>query len=315
MSRSRHLVDPALAGLLEAWPTVTLTAENLSELRNRDLPLPPVEDCGVDWAEEQVPGPDGAPDVTVRIYTPRDGKGLRGCILHIHGGGFVGGSVREIEFLHRPLAAALDCVIVTVEYRLAPESPFPGAIEDCYSALAWTHRNAAGLGIDPRRIGVMGESAGGGLAAALALLARDRGEFPLAFQHLVYPMLDDRTCVRDEHPFAGEFIWHPTNNAFGWSALLGHEPGRDDVSPYAAPARATDLSELPPSYIATAALDLFVDEDIDYAQQLIRAGVPTEFHIWPGAYHGFDLMPGVAVADAARASSEAALRRFLEKQP
>ncbi|MGZ4509866.1 MAG: alpha/beta hydrolase [Mycobacterium sp.] len=290
MSRSRHLVDPGLAPLLDAWPTVVLTDDNLAELRARDLPFPPAADSGVEWSEQQVPGPDGAPDVTVRVYRPREGTQPRGCIFHIHGGGFIGGAVREVEFLHRPLAAALDCVIVTVEYRLAPETRFPGAIEDCYAALAWTFANADELGIDPERIGVSGESAGGGLAAALALLARDRGQYQLAFQHLIYPMLDDRTCAVDPHPFAGEFIWPSHNNTFGWRALLGHEPGGEGVSAYAAAARAEDLSRLPPTFIATAALDLFVDEDMSYAQRLIRAGVPTELHVWPGAFHGFDLI-------------------------
>ena len=310
MSRSRHLVDPELGPLLEAFPTVTITDESLADLRSRDLPLPPVEDGGVDWVERTIDGPDVP--VAVRIYTPRDVAGPLGCIFHVHGGGYVGGSVAEVEFLHRPLAGELKCVIVSVDYRLAPETSFPGNVEDCYAALAWTFANAAELGIDAERIGVMGESAGGGLAAALALLARDRGEHKLAFQHLIYPMLDDRTCVREPHPYAGEFIWHPTNNAFGWRALLGAEPGGDGVSPYAAPARATDLSGLPPTFIGTAALDLFVDEDIDYGQRLIRAGVPTELHVWPGAFHGVDLLPGPAVSDSARRASVDALRRFLK---
>ena len=311
MSRSRHLVDPQLASLLDAWPTVLVTHDNLAELRGRQLPIQAADDCGVDWSERFVPGPSDAPDVLVRIYRPRTGQTQRGCIFHIHGGGYVGGSIKELEALHRPLAAALDCVIVTTEYRLAPETPFPGAIEDCYAALAWTFANIAELGIDKARIGVMGESAGGGLAAALALMARDRCTYHLAFQHLIYPMIDDRTCMQKPHPFAGEFIWPPENNAFGWTALLGHEPGRDGVSAYAAAARAKCVGKLPPTFISTGALDLFVDEDIAYAQRLIRAGVPTELHVWPGAFHGFDLVPGAAVSEAAQAASLAALRRFL----
>ena len=312
MSRSRHLVDPGLAPMLEVWPTIDLNADNLAAMRSRELSLPPVEDSGVDWHERTVPGPAGAPDVMLRIYRPRAETGPRGCIFHIHGGGYVGGSVKEMEFLHRPLAAALDCVIVTVEYRLAPETIFPGAVEDSYAALGWTFANAAEIGVDRSRIGVMGESAGGGFAAALALLTRDRGEYALAFQHLIYPMLDDRTCVREPNPFAGDFVWTPASNAFGWTSLLGHPPGQDDVSPYAAPARAEDLSGLPPTYISTGALDLFVDEDIEYARRLIRAGAPTELHVWPGGFHGFDIMPGVEVSEAARAASHAALRRFLK---
>lgn len=258
-----------------------------------------------------MPGPAGAPEVAVRIYRPRAGDHRRGCIFHIHGGGYVGGAYREMEAIHAPLAATLDCVIVTVDYRLAPETRFPGAIEDCYAALGWTFAEAEALGIDVTRIGVMGESAGGGLAAALALLARDRGEFALAFEHLIYPMLDDRTCTADPHPIVGEFIWPAENNAFGWGALLGQAPGSEGVSPYAAAARADQLAGLPPTYIATGALDLFVEEDIEYARRLIRAGVPTQLHVWPGAYHGFDLVPGTTVGDAARKASVDALRRFL----
>ena len=308
---SRHLVDPELHPLLAAWPTVRLTDETLAELRARDLPLPPAPDSGVDVTERRIAGPAGAPDIGLRIYRPRDATGSTGCIYHIHGGGYVGGSARELEFVHRPLAGTLGCVIVSVDYRLAPETVFPGAIEDCYAGLRWTVAHADELGIDPARLGVMGESAGGGLAAALALMARDRGEIGLAFQHLTYPMIDDRTCIRPPHPFAGEFIWTPHNNRFGWSALLGHEPGMDAVSPYAAAARADDLSGLPPAFIMTGALDLFVDEDIEYARRLIAAGVPTELHVHSGGFHGFDALPGPAVANRAQAARIDALARAL----
>ena len=309
---SRHLVDPYLVPLLDLFPTVILNSENLAQMRSRDLPLSPIEPNDVSLRIEAVPGPAGAPDVGLHIYTPSALAAPVGCIFHIHGGGYVGGSAREMEFMHRPLAAELNCAIVSVDYRLAPETHFPGAIEDVYAALGWTFANAAALGVDTARIGVMGESAGGGYAAALALLARDRGEYRLAFQHLIYPMLDDRTCVADPHPVAGQFIWPANNNHFGWSALLGHEPGAEGVSPYAAPARAEDLAGLPPAFISTGALDLFVDEDMDYARRLNRAGVATELHVYPGAFHGFDLMPGSEIAEAARRDSRAALRRFLK---
>ena len=306
---TRHLVDPELVPLLDLYPTVTITSENLQELRDRQVPLPGVEHSGVDWHEQVIEGPETP--LRIRIYRPREARGELGCIFHIHGGGFVGGNLAEVEFLHRPLAAELRCMIVTVDYRLAPETSFPGNIEDCYSALAWTFANAADLGIDPGRIGLMGESAGGGLAAALALLARDRGEHPIKFQHLVYPMLDDRTCVREQNPYAGEFVWSHANNLFGWTSLLGEKPGGRDVSHFAAPARATDLQGLPPTFIGTAALDLFVDENIDFAARLVRAGVPTELHVWPGAFHGFDLVPGSRVSDGARRTSIDALNAFL----
>ena len=313
MSRSRYLVDPALLPLLDAFPTVTITSDNLAELRARDLPQPPLGDEPVSVEVREIDGPGGP--LPLRIYRPLEAIGLTGCIFHIHGGGYVGGSAKEVEFLHRPLVAQLGCVLVSVDYRLAPEAVFPAAIDDCYAALAWTFGHVEELGVEATRIGVMGESAGGGLAAALALMARDRGEYALAFQHLIYPMLDDRTCVREPHPLTGEFIWHAHNNHFGWSSVLGHEPGPggDGVSCYAAPARAEDLSGLPRTFLSTAALDLFVDEDVDYATRLIRAGVPTELHVWPGAFHGFDLAPGIPVSDAARRASNKALARFLTK--
>jgi triacylglycerol lipase len=311
---TRHLVDPELLPLLDLFPTVELNPANLQQMRARDLPLPPVEPNEVTLRLDAVPGPDGAPDVGVHIYTPAANAEPLGCIFHIHGGGFVGGSARELEFLHRPLCAELNCVIISTDYRLAPETVFPGAIDDIYAALAWTFAHAADLGVDPARIGVMGESAGGGYAAALALMARDRGDFRLAFQHLIYPMLDDRTCVGEPPGVAGQFVWPASSNHFGWSSLLGHAPGIDGVSPYAAPGRAVDLAGLPPAFISTGALDLFVDEDIDYARRLNRAGVATELHVYPGAFHGFDLVPDAAIAIAARRDSRAALRRFLERK-
>jgi acetyl esterase/lipase len=309
---SLHLVDPELRPLLDIFPTQRLTAEGLAESRARMLPFTVEDDGSVDLQRVSVPGPAGAPDIGLHIYRPRDARGVLPCIYHIHGGGYVIGAAEDMEFRHRPLVAELGCALVSVDYRLAPETRFPGAIEDCYAGLGWTIAHARELGIDPARLGVMGESAGGGLAAALALLVRDRGEYQLAFQHLIYPMLDDRTCTSpDPHAFAGEFVWHAHNNHFGWSALLGCEPGNEGVSPYAAAARAESLAGLPPAYIATGALDLFLDEDMDYARRLMRAGVPTELHVYPGAYHGFDMMDAASVARAAMRDSRAALSRFL----
>ncbi|HYD12905.1 MAG TPA: alpha/beta hydrolase [Allosphingosinicella sp.] len=308
---SQHLVDPELAPFLDLFPSVLLSHDNLEEVRNRVLPLPPIEESGVDLERIAVPGPAGAPEIMLHVYRPREAARPMPCIYHMHGGGYVLGAARDMEPVHRPLAAKLGCAIVSVDYRLAPEAPFPGPLEDCYAGLAWTFANAEALGVDPGRIGVMGESAGGGLAAALALLARDRGEYRLAFQQLIYPMLDDRTCTSEPHPFAGEFLWHPHNNRFGWSSLLGQAPGGEGVSPYAAAARATDLAGLPPAFIGTGALDLFLEEDVDYARRLVRAGVPTELHVYPGAFHAFDMMAGAAVAEQARRDSHAALARFL----
>ncbi len=307
-----HLVDPELRPILDLFPTAKLTPETLPAARARVLPIPPYEGPEVAVELVEAPGPQGAPPVPLHLYRPAEAKRPMPCIYHIHGGGYVMGSAASLKPLHQRLASSLRCAIVSVDYRLAPETVFPGAVEDCYAGLAWARANASTLGLDAARIGVMGESAGGGLAAALALLARDRGNHRLSFQHLIYPMLDDRTCtLNDPHPFAGEFIWPPANNWFGWASLLGHEPGREGVSPYAAPARASDLSRLPPTFIGTAALDLFVEENLDYARRLMRAGVPVELHVYPGAFHGFNLMPAARTAEAARRDSLEALRRAL----
>lgn len=308
--QSKHLVDGELVAMLEAWPDTPFSLETLPAIRaNMRFPFSPELNPDAEVWRETVPG---TPPVEVLVCRPKTARSDRGGILHIHGGGFVLGSTTMSEPVARNTAVELDCVIVSVEYRLAPETRFPGALEDCYAALGWMMTNARALGVDPKRIGVMGESAGGGHAAALALYTRDRGEHTLAFQHLFYPMLDDRTCVaKDPHPFTGAFVWTAEKNRFGWAALLGVEPGADGVSRYASPARADNLVGLPPTYIATGALDLFLEEDMEYARRLLRAGVPTELHIYPGAYHGFDFVANSAVAKASRRDRIAALAKAL----
>jgi len=308
------LVDPELLPLLEIFPTIRLTPEALLVFRAdaSRMPIPPVgpEAATVEMTRRKIPGPEGSPDVEVLIYRPPNNTGVLPCILHIHGGGYVLGSASAKEAAHRTQALTLNCIIVTVDYRLAPETVFPGAVEDCYAALRWVFTEGAGIGIDLARTGVSGESAGGGLAASLALLARDREEFALAFQHLICPMIDDRTCISaDPHPYTGQFIWTLASNHFGWAAILDCEPGSERVSPYAAAARAEDLSGLPPTFISTGALDLFLEENLEYARRLLRAGVPTELHVYPGAYHGFELSPDADVAKQSRRDSFAALAK------
>ena len=313
-ARTRHLVDPELVGLLDTMPSVELSAETLPLMRAAPMvfPVSPEDVARTEKSTHAAPGRDGAPDVPVIVYRPVGAEGVLPCILHIHGGGYVLGSAAAGEAAHRPLAADLGCCIVTVDYRLAPETPHPGPVEDCYAALAWVTANADALKIDPARIGVMGESAGGGLAAGLALLARDRGEYKLAFQHLIYPMIDDRTVtLADPHPHVGEFVWTPQRNHFGWRSLLGAEPGAEGLSPYAAAARALDLSGLPPTYIATGALDLFLEEDLEYARRLTRGGVPLELHVYSGAYHGFQWERTAEVTRQADRDSRAALAKAL----
>ena len=309
---SRHLIDPELLPLIDAFPPIELSHETLAAFRDMVVPQPEPSAAAqnVEVSYRSIPGAAGDPPVRVALYRPPATNGS--AIVHIHGGGYVGGSAEMTQARQLEMAAALHCLMVSVDYRLAPETPHPGPVEDCYAALAWTARSASELGIDAARIAIKGESAGGGLAAALALLARDRGEFRPVLQHLTYPMLDDRTATtRAAAPFAGEFLWTAPHNLFGWTALLGRAPGGDDVSAYAAPARAEDFVGLAPAYIMTGALDLFAEESLDYARRLLAAGVPTEFHVYPGGFHGFDLVPAAQIAIAARASGLAALARAL----
>ena len=312
---SRSLVDPELLGLLELWPQVTLDESVLPLLRDATR-LPVGEIVHPERVTRQrltAPGRDGAPDVPLIHYRPAGHEGVAlPCLYHIHGGGYVGGTAATLEPIHRLLVETIACALVTVDYRLAPETPFPGPLEDCYAGLDWVFGHADELGIDAGRIGIGGESAGGGLAAALALLTRDRGEFAPAFQHLVYPMIDDRTCIAaDPHPHSGQFVWNAASNAFGWRAYLGKAPGSDDIPAYAAAARAQDLAGLPPTFLCTGALDLFVDEDMRYASRLIRAGVPTELHVYPGGFHGFDIDQTADVSRRLRRDSWDFLKRHL----
>jgi acetyl esterase/lipase len=237
--------------------------------------------------DRSIPGPGG--DLPVRIHRTGAVAGTLPALVWIHGGGMVMGDLEMSDLGCDAYAEAVGCVVVSVDYRLAPEHPHPAPVEDCYAALAWAAANADELGIDPARIAVGGSSAGGGLAAGTVLLARDRGGPAVAFQLLIYPMLDDRELTPSSTEFPGIPSWSTESNRWGWFHLLAGRAGADDVDHYAAPARAADLSGLPPALIQVGELEVFRDEDIDYAARLLRAGVPTELHVYPGAYHGWDL--------------------------
>lgn len=311
--RSAHLVDPDVKAYTDTLQEVALNDETLPVIREehramaRTVEVP--ADLPVEIAERHIPGPADAPDVRVLVFTPREAPAPRPAYLHIHGGGMVLGLADGSNLTNAALAVDLGCTVVSVDYRLAPETPHPGPIEDCYAALKWLHSQADELGIDTKRIAIGGESAGGGLAASLAILARDRAEIPVIFQRLWAPMLDDRTSVNAPHPYTGEYLWNREQNHYGWRALLGHEPGQEGVSPYAAAARATDLSGLPPAFISVGALDLFLDESMDYAKRLIRAGVPTELHVYPGYHHGSTGVPEARSVQAEVQARHEALRR------
>jgi acetyl esterase/lipase len=249
--------------------------------------------------------------LSVRVYTPVGAATTRPGVLYIHGGGFCFGSV---EFEHAGAVAAAhaaDAVVVSVEYRLAPEHPFPAGLEDCYAALAWLASEAPALGVDAERIGVMGQSAGGGLAAGLALLARDRGGPRLCFQLLGIPELDHRLETPSMREFVDTPLWNRPNAIMSWRHYLGEQSG--EVSPYASPAVAKDLRGLPPAYVSTMEFDPLRDEGIEYALRLLQAGVPVELHQYPGTFHGSGLVVGAAVSRRAQAEWLDALARGLRR--
>lgn len=313
---SRHLVDPELAVGRESHLPETLDAESLTRFRSMlvamvaAIPKPTsdaMQQVRVD--DRRIPGVDGAPDVRVLIYAPGDrGEDLLPAILHIHGGGFVSGSADMSDPNSRSYAADMNCVVVSVDYRLAPETAYPGPLDDCYAALLWLHGAAGELGVDRDRIVIAGESAGAGLVASLCLLARDRGEVRPNFQYLAEPMLDHRSPDSD-HPHVGHLGWTREHNRFGWSAMLGDSADRP-VSPYGSPALADDLSGLPSTFIHIGAIDLFLEESLDYARRLTRAGVSVELHVWPGAYHAFGAIDA-HVSREARRVARTAIHRAL----
>ncbi|MBT2225083.1 alpha/beta hydrolase [Nonomuraea sp. NEAU-A123] len=262
--------------------------------------------------ERTVPGPQDAPDVSLLICRPTAAAVPVPVIYHIHGGGMVMGDNRSQVPEMLDLAQEVGAAVVSVEYRLAPETPHPGPVEDCYAGLAWTVEHAEELGFDPERIIVAGGSAGGGLAAALALMARDRGGPALFAQMLMYPMIDDRNDTLSARQLAGLGTFDQASNQGGWTALLGDARGTDDVSPYAAPAREADLSGLPPAFIDVGSAETFRDEDVTYASRIWQVGGIAELHVWPGGFHGSDLLvPQAVLSQNAREARARWLRRIL----
>ncbi len=302
---TKRTYDPELAPLLAALPTVQdfSSTEKIRAVRDmRSMLLPPPPDrADVLKADQTVPGPAGAPDVPVRIYTPRAAASApRGCVFEIHGGGFMLGNIAMMDPWCQRVAAEIDAVVVSVEYRLAPEHPFPAGVDDCYAALGWTAKHAQELGIDPARIAIAGQSAGGGIAAGTALMARDQGFPALCFQLLEIPELDDRLDTPSMLAFQDTPLWNRPNAVWSWRHYLGANPS-GEVSAYAAPARAKDLTGLPPAYVSTMEFDPLRDEGILYALRLLQAGVSVELHSVPGTFHGSGMVP---TADVSRRNAQ-----------
>lgn len=285
------LLDDEVAAGLAAMPPLEFTPEAVAMIRESGLMAPPQLSDAVERTDHVV---SEDPHVVVRVHRATQQTGELPCVYSIHGGGYIIGSYEMDDAKFDAWCASMPCVGVSVEYRLAPETSYPGPLEDCYAGLAWTYEHAAELGIDRERIGITGVSAGGGLAAALALLARDRGEIPIAWQLLECPMLDDRQITSSSR-LDGLPIWSRDANTYGWQSYLGDRYGTDDVPYTAAPARATDLTGLPPAMVIVGGADGFRDEDIDYGLRLNQAGVPTAIHVLPGACHGVQMFPTAAV--------------------
>jgi acetyl esterase/lipase len=304
--------DPEIAAAIAELPISigdllgALSDENLAATRELMGLMPPPElSDAVDRTDYRI-----NENVIVRVHRPADVSGDLPCLFWIHGGGMVLGNYTQEDARFDKWCPELGCVGVAIEHRLAPETKYPGPLEDCYDGLKWVYDHADELHVDVSRIGIGGNSAGGGLAAALALLARDRGEISIKFQALIYPMIDDRqTTISSTW---NDPVWPPSANTYGWRAYLGDEKGSPDLSGYAAAARATDLAGLPPTLISVGAIDGFSDEDIDYAVRLRHAGVPVELYVYAGAPHGFDsLAPGTSVARRANRNAQEWLRKQL----
>jgi triacylglycerol lipase len=292
----QDLLDPEIAAMLAALPEITVNADTLAAMRGFSLGGEYEPSGAVSIEDHDVePRFGSGPDVKVRVHRPVAIAGPLPAIYSIHGGGYVLGTYEADDARFENWCVSHRCIGLSVEYRLAPETPYPGPLDDCYAGLAWTFEHAPELGIDPTRVGVMGTSAGGGLAAALALLARDRGELSLAFQLLECPMIDDRQ-VTPSSQLDDLAVWSRSSNEFGWRSYLGPLHGTADVPAYAAAARSTDLGGLPPALVNVGGADGFRDEDIDYALRLGQAGVPTELHVYPGAPHGVQMFVTSATA-------------------
>ena len=311
--------DPELAPMVELLPNEELTLDGIPEARTNMESLVAVlstdiDATGVTISDREITGRDGAPPVPVRVYVPKgEAAGPRPAYLTIHGGGFVMGTIAIEHAFGVQVARELGAVVVAVEYRLAPEHPYPAGLEDCYAVLCWLHEEADALGIDTDRIGIGGQSAGGGLTAGLALLAKDRGGPPVCFQLLGIPELDDRLDTSSMRRFVDTPLWKRPNAIVSWQAYLGDRAGGPDVPIYAAPARATveEVRGLPPAYVTTMEFDPLRDEGILYALRLLEAGVSVELHQFPGTFHGSALIPTAAVSRRAGEELLVALRRGL----
>ncbi|MFD9733033.1 alpha/beta hydrolase [Umezawaea sp. NPDC059074] len=310
-----HHLDPELAAVADLFPRLDLADLDAARAVVRQVPGPEYESARkLVVTDVVIPGHEADPDVVGRLYAPADGPVP--ALIHLFGGAYVMGSIDRVDHGARLLADRAGVAVLAVSYRLAPEHPYPAALHDAYAALTWlTGPAAAGLGVDVDRVGVLGESAGGGLAAALALLARDRGGPRLRAQFLDAPTIDDRLATHSIRTLVDAPVWQPRNSVHSWAYYLRGtaEPGSPDVPLYAAPARAAveDLVGLPPAFVTSYQVDPTRDEGLEYALALMRAGVPTELHNYAGAFHVAYLVPGTRIGARITDDRVAAVRRLL----
>jgi acetyl esterase len=306
-----YAFDPEVAAVIPLLPTIdgadpVAAREFLSQIISQ---LPAPDTTGVHIEDRRIPGGPGDPELPIRIYRP-DQRSAPAAVYSVHGGGFISGNLDTEHGMNVTLARELGIVVVAVDYRLAPETPFPGPLEDVYAGLLWTAEHADELGIDPQRIAIYGASAGGGLCAALALLSRDRKGPHIAFQFLAVPELDDRLATPSMTAFTDTPLWDRPKAVASWDHYLGAgRAGTPEVSIYAAPGRATDLAGLPPAYVSVMHFDPLRDEGIAYALALLAAGVTVELHLFPGTFHGSALVQHAAISRREQAEAIAVLRK------
>ncbi|MFK8049917.1 MAG: alpha/beta hydrolase [Halioglobus sp.] len=311
-----YAIDPELQPFIEFLPNIALedpaaTRAGFNEMisqTNAEL-----DESGVDIENLSIPGAEKSPEVSVRIYSPQEKANSVPALLYIHGGGFVVGNIESEHGACLSLCRDLGIVLVSVDYRKAPETPYPGGLNDCYAALLWTSENAQKLGIDLDRLGIFGQSAGGGLSAATALLSRDRNGPKLCFQYLGIPEVDDRLETSSMKQFTDTPLWNRPAAELSWDYYLGadYTRGADNVPYLAAPARTEDLSGLPPAHVTTMEFDPLRDEGVLFALKLMQAGVSVELHSYPGTFHGSSMFMNAATSQREAQEMKTVLRRGL----
>ena len=307
--------DPEFVDFIDTLPSIDLSDLKAVKhsRKNSFQASQDIDTSSLEITDLEIPGPENSPPVSIRIYKPKENRKNGPGLLYIHGGGFILGSIDGEHIGSANIAMNLNIIVVSVEYRLAPEFPYPAAIEDCYAALQWFATNAQSMGVDKTHIGICGQSAGGGLSAGTALLARDRKGPELCFQFLGIPEVDDRLNTHSMTQFVDTPVWNRPNAEMSWQYYLGDEwqPGGSDVPIYAAPSRATDLSGLPPAFITVMEFDPLRDEGINYAMKLLASGVSTELHAYPGTFHGSSMVVNAKVSQRASKEMLEALARGL----